>query len=85
MKHLISTGLFLIVLGFLLVIAGSLLQESRAKQGGTGKATGPKIAVGGFIGPVPFGWANDKRLFYPLVGLLAAMMIFWIVWQMMQR
>lgn len=83
MKQLAGIGLFFIFLGFLLVVLGSLLDATKTKSGsGT---SGPKIAVGGFIGPIPFGWANDKRLFYPLIVFLGAMAVLWIVWQMTRR
>ena len=83
MKHLVGIGIFFIFLGFLFVIGGSLFQEAKTKN--TATNTGTKIAIGGFIGPIPFGWANDKRLFYPLMGFLIVMAVLWIVWQMINR
>ena len=80
MKNLVGIGIFFIFLGFILVAASSLFQQTGTS--GTGNA---KIAWGGFIGPIPFGWANDKRLFYPLMGFFTLMMMLWIVWQLMQR
>ncbi len=67
---IVNLGVILILLGFAIVIIGSLMQ-------GTSENT--KIAFGGFIGPIPFGWANDKRLFYPLIGVLAALAVFWFI------
>lgn len=75
MKNLVGIGIFLIILGFVVVTIGSLTD-------GRQKSTGTKVAIGGFIGPIPFGWANDKRLFYPLMGLMIALAVFWIVWQL---
>lgn len=77
MKNLVGIGIFLIILGFVVVTIGSLTDSRQ-------KTTGMKIAIGGFIGPIPFGWANDKRLFYPLMGLMIALAVFWIAWQMMR-
>ena len=52
-EHLIFAGLLLVFIGIFLMIIGSLLAA------GKGEA---KVAVGGFIGPIPFGWANDPRM-----------------------
>ena len=59
-QHVILLGVVLIFLGMLLVFAGSLL----GKQG--------KIewGIGGFIGPIPFGFASNKAMLYILVALL---------------
>lgn len=75
MKNLVGIGIFLIILGFVVVTIGSLTENRQ-------KSTGTKVAIGGFIGPIPFGWANDKQLFYPLMGVLIALAVFWIVWQL---
>ena len=88
MKQLVTIGIFFIFLGFLFAVLGSLFQESGKETGKTktaGGFGGTKIAFGGFIGPIPFGWANDRRLLYPLMGFLTVMALVWIVWQMMQR
>ena len=52
-QEIIFAGVVLIFLGFLLVLIGSLLACGRGET---------KVAVGGFIGPIPFGWANDPRM-----------------------
>ncbi len=82
MKNLVGIGLFFIFLGFLLVAVGSLFQDAGKTKAETSGRANTKIAVGGFIGPIPFGWANDKRLFYPLIVFLGAMAVLWIVRQM---
>ena len=54
MNHqLLSLGILIILVGFAIVVIGSL---TGTQKGDT------KIAVGGFIGFIPFGFANDKRL-----------------------
>jgi uncharacterized membrane protein len=45
-----SVGVALILIGFLILIISAFAQKDM------------KIAVGGFIGPIPFGWANDPQL-----------------------
>ena len=74
MKEIISVGLFVIFLGFMLVFIGALTQ--------TGKAD-TKLAIGGFIGFIPFGFANDKRMLYTVLGLSAVMFVF--VWILLRR
>lgn len=68
-----------------MVAVGSLFQEAGKTKGTSGATGATKVAVGGFIGPIPFGWANDKRLFYPLIVFLGAMAVLWIVRQMMNK
>ncbi len=60
--NLISVGIFIILVGFILVFLGAL-------SGSSAKDT--KIAVGGFIGFIPFGFSNDKKLLWVLIALMA--------------
>jgi uncharacterized membrane protein len=48
--NLISAGFLLILIGIILLIIGSF-------SGGS-----TKVAVGGFIGPLPFGFGNDPEM-----------------------
>lgn len=48
--NIVGIGIALILVGFFVVIIGSL----------TGKDV--KVGVGGFIGPFAFGWANDPQM-----------------------
>ena len=62
----------LVVLGFIAVIIGVVLIVVGALQGGNAK-----VAVGGFIGPIPFGWANDPRMLQLVIALsLVALVVF---------
>lgn len=54
-QKLVLIGIFLIIAGFLLVLFGSLL-SAKAK-------TEAKVAVVGLLGPIPFGFGTDKKLF----------------------
>lgn len=57
--NLINLGILIIFIGILISIIGSLFsQDSKTK-----------VAVAGFIGPIPFGFGNDKKL------VIAAMVI----------
>lgn len=73
MKNLLSIGILLVFIGFVLIIISSL-------QGGKANV---KTAGGIFLGPIPlFGFANDKRLLYILFGL--GMLIF-IIFEILRR
>lgn len=69
--NLVSLGVLFVFVGFLLLVVGSF---SGAKAGES------KVAVVGLLGPIPFGFGNDRRLFFialALVGLMAAWALFW--------
>ncbi|HIJ98456.1 TPA: DUF131 domain-containing protein [archaeon] len=52
-QDLVAIGFAVVLIGFILIIAGALL---------SGGAKNTKVAVGGFIGPIPFGFANDPKM-----------------------
>lgn len=52
-KHLLFIGIILIFIGIGVVFAAGVLGAS---QGST------KVAVGGFIGPIPFGFGNSPQM-----------------------
>lgn len=70
--NLTSLGIFIIFIGFALVFIGALTQAF------TGKSD-TKVAVGGFIGFIPFGFANDKRMMWILIALMAVVLVFFFV------
>ncbi len=70
MKQLISLGIVLIFLGIIVIIIGSLTSLT--------KENNLKVGVGGFVGFIPFGFANDKRILYFFIGL-AFLMLIWIL------
>lgn len=53
-QMLILAGIFIIVLGFLIVFFGSLAGANKEDT---------KFSVFGLIGFIPFGFANDRQLF----------------------
>lgn len=65
----IEIGILLIFIGMLFVVIGALTQ-ARADS---------KVAVGGFIGFIPFGFWNDKRLMWVVIGIMAIFIVFWIL------
>ncbi len=66
---LISIGVLFVFVGFILLFIGSF----------TGAKTGEsKVAVVGLLGPIPFGFGNDKRLFLITAAIAVALFIFWV-------
>ena len=71
-NNLLTIGLIVVFIGVFLIIIGSITQAKQSK-------TTAKVAIGGFIGPIPFGFFNDKAMFYVLIGLMAFMMVLWFI------
>lgn len=68
-NNLISIGILVILIGFVLVFIGALTSLGSGQKD-------TKVAVGGFIGFIPFGFGNDKRLVWALVVLMGLALIF---------
>lgn len=71
MKDLVSVGIIVILVGFALTFIGALQQS---KEQGTAKVT-----FGGFIGPIPFGFGNDKNFLYIAMAIAFLFFLFWFV------
>lgn len=65
---LAEIGILLVFIGMILIIVGSLTQASKSET---------KVAFGGFIGPIPFGFGNDKQLVTIVIIVAAVIFIFW--------
>jgi len=61
-------------LGFLLIFAGIAVVVISSFLGAGAKNT--KFAVGGFLGPLPFGFANSPGMLKLVIGVLVLMIIF---------
>ena len=70
MRDLITIGILLILIGFALTFIGAL-QQTKESDGKT------KVAVGGFIGPIPFGFGNDKQFMYVIIVLSLFFFLLW--------
>lgn len=68
--NLTSMGMLIILIGFALVFIGALTQAFTGGKGDT------KVAFGGFVGFIPFGFSNDKRLIWALIGLMSLALAF---------
>jgi uncharacterized protein (TIGR00304 family) len=77
---LIPVGILLIFLGIIIIFAGTLLQQQSDKST-TSEQGKPKvhIGIGGFIGPIPFGFANSKTALYITIGAAAFFFIVWLI------
>lgn len=61
----------MIIIGFVVVFLGVIFgsKESNSKT---------KVAVGGFIGFIPFGFGNDKNLMWFSAILSLVLILFWL-------
>lgn len=77
MQHInfLTIGMILLFVGIAFLILGSF---QAMKQGGKAET---KVAFGGFIGPFPFGFGNDKQLLYVVMALSAFFLLVWILLQ----
>ena len=72
MEQFIALGVFLIIIGIIIVFLGTLFG---AKQGNSST----KVAVLGFIGPIPFGFGNDKNLVWFVTILSLVLFLLWML------
>ena len=73
MEQFIGIGIIIILIGFTIVLFGFLLG---AKEGSSASKT--KVAVGGFIGFIPFGFGNDKNLVWFVTILSFVLFLVWV-------
>jgi len=66
-NQLIFIGMFLLVIGIFLLIVGSILNAKTDKV---------RFSFFGLVGPIPFGFANDKRMLYFSIILTLVLLIF---------
>ena len=80
MKHkmpdLTVLGILIIIIGFIIVFFGAL---------NSSKESNAKVAVGGFIGFIPFGFGNDKNLVWFVTALSAILFLFWLFFNLKQQ
>ena len=65
---LIITGVALIFIGIIVISIASFMNP-------TGEKSSTKVAVGGVIGFIPFGFGNDKQLMIIMFVITIVMMI----------
>ena len=74
MEQLINLGAILILAGFIIVSIG-MLQAAKEPNSKT------KVAVGGFIGFIPFGFGNDRNMVWFAAILSVVLLIVWIIFR----
>lgn len=70
-EQLVGIGILTIIIGFFLVFFGILFGS---KEG----TSNTKVAVGGFIGFIPFGWGNDKKMVWIVTILSIVLFLIWL-------
>jgi uncharacterized protein (TIGR00304 family) len=78
-EHLISIGIFIILIGFALVIIGSLLTTFKSKQ--------VKAESGGviLIGPFPIVWGSNKNMVVLAVTITVIFLLLFLLLNLLGR
>lgn len=75
-------GILLIILGIIFLVISVI---SLALQGKSKGNTKIEVGVGGFIGPVPFGFFTSKKMFWLWLGILLIGIIIFILTKYFMR
>ncbi len=73
MEKLIIAGFIVMFIGILLIVVGSIGLALFGKV----KAKNVDIGIGGFIGPIPFGFFTSKKIFLIWLLFLIFTIIIW--------
>jgi len=65
-------GILFILFGILLIILGGFI-------GISGENSKTNLAIGGFIGPIPFGFFTNKKMFWIFCILFLVSFLFWFL------
>lgn len=76
LKYLLPIGIALIALGFAFVLISSIFAAERTES---------KVAVGGMIGFIPFGFATDKKMLWFVFVLMGIFFIFFMLTRFLLR
>jgi len=71
-EQLISLGVITVFIGVVLIVIGGILSATKSKD---------KVgfAFGGFIGPIPFGFANREDLLKFVIVIAVAIMVSFLI------
>ena len=75
MEQMINVGILLMIIGFVIVFLGVL-------KGSKETTSKTKVAVGGFIGFIPFGFGNDKNLVWFVAILSLVLFVVWVLFNL---
>lgn len=70
-QELVTLGIILLFVAIILIFAGSI----------TSGKSDVKFGFGGFIGPIPFGFANDPRMLWIILVIMGALLAFFFFGQ----
>ncbi len=70
-QNVIILGMALVLIGIFLLIIGSFV--------GTKGESKAEWSIGGFIGPVPFGFASNRNMLYLTIAICLAVLIFYLL------
>ena len=59
---LLQLGIVLVFIGIIIIFISLITAAATAKEKGKGEKANFKFSVVGFLGFIPFGFGNDKRL-----------------------
>lgn len=68
-EQLIVLGILLVVVGLIVLFIGSIVGAEKTQV---------KVGVGGFIGPIPFGFANDPRILWAAITLTFVLLLLFL-------
>ncbi|MBW2972256.1 DUF131 domain-containing protein [Candidatus Woesearchaeota archaeon] len=79
-QYIVPVGMLFIFLGVIIVLVGSMLMAGQQSEGGSksGKS-GVHVGVGGFIGPIPFGFATSRTMLYIVIGAAVFFFVMWLI------
>ena len=69
-ERLVGIGIAVVFIGLIIIFTGALTGKEASSK--------TKVAVGGFIGFIPFGFGNDKKLVWFAIILSLVMFIAFI-------
>lgn len=81
-EKMLLIAIFIIVIGIILLVIASLwlsLNQSKTEKSNV------NIAIGGFIGPIPFGFFSSKKAFWMWLALSIVVAVFLIIWFLLRK
>ncbi len=81
-EKLLFLGIAIIIIGIILLVIASLWLATKQSTESNIKT---EIAIGGFIGPIPFGFFSSKKAFWIWLGLTVVVAIFLVIWFLLRK
>ena len=69
MEKMLFIGVILIIIGIVFIIISTIIMGIKSKS--VNSENKVNIGVGGFVGPIPFGFFSNKNTFYLWLVVLA--------------